>query len=98
MTSKERVMAALNHEEADRVPLDIGGINNTTMHELVENQLKERLNLEDHGTLIKAREQGVVVPDDSIVEYFGADTCSLYINEARPWIDNGDGTYTITNV
>lgn len=94
MTSKERVMAALNHEEADRVPLDIGGINNTTMHELVEDQLKESLGLEDHGTIIKSREQGVVVPDDSVVDYFGGDTCSLYINEAQPWCDNGDGTFT----
>ncbi len=22
------------------------------------------------------------------------DTCSLYINESRPWKDNGDGTFT----
>lgn len=94
MTSKERVLAALNHEEADRVPLDMGGINNTTIHEQIERQLKERLGVEDHGTLIKSREQGVVVPDDSLVDYFGVDTCSLYVNEATPWKDNGDGTYT----
>ncbi len=94
MTSKERVMAALNHEEADRVPLDIGGINNTCMHEIVEKQVKEALHLEDHGSMIKAIDQGVVVPDQSIVEYFGVDTCSIYINETRPWVDNGDGTFT----
>lgn len=94
MTSKERVMTALNHEEADRVPLDIGGINNTCMHELVEREVKEKLGLEDHGSLIKARSQGIVVPDQSIVDYFGADTCSIYINEVKPWTDNGDGTYT----
>ena len=94
MTSKERVMMALNHEEADRVPLDIGGINNSCMHEIVEKQVKERLNLEDHGSLIKAINQGIVVPDDSITDYFGADTCCLYFNEVRPWIDNGDGTFT----
>lgn len=94
MTSKERVMAALNHEEADRVPLDIGGINNTAMHELIERQVKDRLHLEDHGYLIKAVDQGIVVPDQSIVDYFGVDTCSIYINEVRPWVDNGDGTFT----
>lgn len=94
MTSKERVMAALNHEEADRVPLDIGGINNSTMHEQIEKALKEKLGLKDNGTVIKAVQQGVVVPDDSVVEYFGGDTCSLYINESRPWKDNGDGTFT----
>lgn len=94
MTSKERVLKALNHEEADRVPLDIGGFNNTCMHELVEKEVKQKLNLEDHGSFIKARSQGIVVPDKSIVDHFGVDTCSVYINEAQPWIDNGDGTYT----
>ena len=83
MTSKERVMKALNHEEADRVPLDIGGINNSCMHEQIEQALKQKLGLEDHGSIVKAIWQGVVVPDDSIVEYFGGDTCSLYINEGR---------------
>lgn len=93
MTSKERVMAALKHQEADRVPLDIGGINNTCMHELVEKEVKEKLGLEDHGYLIKARSQGIVIPDQSIVDYFHVDTCSIYINETHPWTDNGDGTY-----
>lgn len=31
MTSRERVMAALRHEEPDRVPLDIGGGNSTSL-------------------------------------------------------------------
>lgn len=94
MTSKERVLTALRHEEADRVPLDIGGINNTCMHELIEKEVKEKLNLKDYGSIIKARSQGIVVPDQSIVDYFGVDTCSIYINETKPWADNGDGTFT----
>jgi len=94
ITSKQRVLAALNHEEPDRVPLDIGGINNTSMHAIIEKKLKEQLNLEDHGTTIKATSLGVVVPDSSIVDYFGSDTCSIYINETQPWIKNDDGTFT----
>jgi uroporphyrinogen decarboxylase len=31
MTSRERVWAALNHQEPDRVPLDIGGGSSTTI-------------------------------------------------------------------
>lgn len=92
MTSKERIMAVLNHKLPDRVPLDIGGINNTGMHQQVEQQLKRYLNLADHGSEVKALSQFVVIPDQSIVDYFGVDTCSIYINEARPWTDNGDGT------
>ena len=93
MTGKERVLCALNHQEADRVPLDIGGINNTAMHYLVEQELKKYLKLKDNGTCIKSRSQGAVIPDQSIVDYFSSDTCCIYINE-HPWIDNGDGTFT----
>lgn len=94
MTSKERVMMTLEHKEPDRVPLDIGGINNTAMHFDIENKIKEKFQLEDHGNLIKSRQQNVVVPDQSIVDYFGVDTCSIYFNEVAPWKDNGDGTFT----
>ncbi len=94
MTSRERVMAVLDHGIPDRVPLDIGGINNTGMHQLVERQLKERLGLADHGYEVKALSQFVTVPDPSIVDWFGVDTCSIYISEAHPWIDHGDGTFT----
>jgi uroporphyrinogen decarboxylase len=94
ITAKERVMAALNHIETDRVPLDIGGINNTAMHWMIEKMIKERLNLADHGYLIKSRGQLITVPDQSIIDYFGVDTCSIYINETREWIENADGTFT----
>lgn len=94
MTSKERVLATLNGEKTDRVPLDIGGINNTTMHHVIETDLKKKLGLKDNGTNIIARNQGVVVPDDSVLDYFEADTRCIYINETAPWKDNGDGTFT----
>jgi len=85
MTSRERVLAALDRKKIDRVPLDIGGINNSTMHETVEKELKKKLGLKDNGTRIMAISQGVVVPDESVLEYFGCDTRSIYINETRPW-------------
>lgn len=93
MTSKERVLLALNHEEADRVPLDIGGINNTSMHKLVEAELKQYMGLEDHGFLMRGInvKYGAVQPDQSIVDHFGVDTCSIFVNEPKPLVDKGDG-------
>ena len=32
LTSRERVLRALNHQEPDRVPLDLGGSATTGMH------------------------------------------------------------------
>lgn len=42
LTSRERVIRALNHQETDRVPIDIGGISNlTTLHKDAYKSLKK---------------------------------------------------------
>jgi uroporphyrinogen decarboxylase len=64
------------------------------MHYTVQDKLRKYLGLADNGTEIRALNQNVVVPDDNILEYFGADCVSLYFNESQPWKDNGDGTFT----
>jgi hypothetical protein len=46
MTGRERVRAALEHRQPDRVPLDLGGCNQTTAHVGVIAKLRERLGLE----------------------------------------------------
>jgi uroporphyrinogen decarboxylase len=83
-TSKERVLAALNHSEPDRVPLDIGGTNCTTMHVTIEKKLKKYLGFEDKGSEIKSINQQVVIPDETILRHFGSDTRSIYVAE-QPW-------------
>ena len=45
MTSRERVQAALRHEEPDRVPFDIGGGNSTTLLVETYENLKEYLKI-----------------------------------------------------
>ncbi len=45
MTHKERVLRAFAFEEADRVPLDIGGLNVTSMHLNVQPRLFKTLSL-----------------------------------------------------
>ena len=58
LTSRDRIASTLNFEETDRVPLDIGGINNTTMHVTVERKLKEYLGIEDRGKRDQGDEPG----------------------------------------
>ena len=94
MTSKERITLALEHKTADRVALDFGGINNSSIHHIKQSELKKYLGLKDSKAEIKAISQGVVVPDESLLDYLGVDTRSIYINETRPWIKNQDSTYT----
>jgi len=48
MNSRERVLKTLNHEEPDRVPIDIGGTSCTTMIEPVYKKLLKRYHLNNH--------------------------------------------------
>jgi len=93
MTSRERVLAALNHNEPDRVPLDIGGTNNTCMHIEVERAVKKRLGLTTTRETIAATMLKVVLPDESIMEYFAPDCCCVFLKEQKPWVYHDDGDY-----
>ena len=52
MTSHERVMMALNHEEPDRVPLDLGSSLVNSIHAQTLHHLRERLGLDRHTVKI----------------------------------------------
>ena len=56
MTSRERVQAALEHREADRVPLDLGGSAVTGMHVDSVYKLRQALQLDPPGTPVKVVE------------------------------------------
>ncbi len=72
-THRERVLAALNHEEADRVAIDFGATGATTATAPAYDQLKKHLGLE-HETVVSSEIFQTVEPDISILERFGIDT------------------------
>ncbi len=53
MTSRERVVAALNHQTPDRVPIDLGGCGQTGMQVSVVYKLRQALKLDPPGTPVK---------------------------------------------
>src|ERR1039458_1904116 len=53
LTSRERITAAIEHREADRVPLDLGGTNVTGMHIDTVYKLRQALGLDLPGTPVK---------------------------------------------
>lgn len=85
MTSRQRVLDAIDHKTPDRIPLDIGAINNTCMHATIQHAVKKRLDLEESAPTIRGYSLGVAVPDESVLQYFGADTRSIYFDEVHPW-------------
>ncbi|MED5407915.1 MAG: hypothetical protein VYD25_09220 [Pseudomonadota bacterium] len=74
-THRERVLAALNHEETDRVrvPIDLGGSYATSIVIDAYEALKQHLNF-THETGVLSRMYQLAYPDDSILEYFDVDT------------------------
>ncbi|MGD0228638.1 MAG: methyltransferase, partial [Terriglobia bacterium] len=79
MTSRERVTLALNHKEADRVPLDLGGSGTTGMHVDSVYLLRQALGLDRPGTPVKVIDPfqmlGEVGPD--LVAALDADVLPL---------------------
>jgi hypothetical protein len=79
MNSRERVRLALNHQEADRVPLDLGGCGQTGMHVSTVYALRQALKLDPPGTPVKVIESfqmlGEIKPD--LQDALGVDIVSL---------------------
>ena len=96
MTSRERVNLALQHQEADRVPLDLGGSAVTGMQVDTVYHLRQALGLDEPGTPVKVLEPyqmlGEIAPD--LMDRLGVDVVGLgkpstmfgFKNEGwKPW-------------
>lgn len=73
MNSRERVLRVINHKEADRVPIDIGGMRSTGIGALAYKKLREYLNLEEEPVKVYDVWQQLAWTDDDVLEYFHAD-------------------------
>ena len=79
MNSRQRVEAALNHQQPDRVPLDLGASPVTGMHVSSVYKLRQALKLDPPGTPVKVTEAyqmlGEIAPD--LQEVLGVDVVGL---------------------
>jgi uroporphyrinogen decarboxylase len=72
MTSRQRLLAALNHQIPDRVPIDLGG-NQTGIHKFAYQALLEHLGIADELTIMDAVQQ-LARPCEALLERFHVDT------------------------
>ena len=93
MTSRQRVLAALNHREPDRPPRDLGSTTVTGIHPVAYGRLKQHLGLSTPSKLLSARAQLARV-EQAIIERFGLDLLPLIPASAAevPELD-GERTY-----
>lgn len=79
MNSRERVSISLDHQEPDRVPLDLGGSPTTGMHVSTVYALRQALGLDPPGTPVKVIEPyqmlGEIAPD--LIDALGIDVVPL---------------------
>ena len=79
LTSAERVRLSIQHEEPDRVPLDLGGGPTTGMQVNSVYRLRQALHLDPPGTPVKVVEPfqmlGEIKPD--LIEALGVDVVCL---------------------
>jgi uroporphyrinogen decarboxylase len=73
MDPRERVLAALEHREADRVPRDFGGTRYSSIHAEAYRRLRPALGLPEAEISIVDTTQGLAGVHDDILERLGAD-------------------------
>ena len=100
MTSKERVLAALNHKEPDRVPVDFGGTAVTGIHVRSSAALRDHYGLEKRPVKVHEPYQMLGLVEDDLKQRPGRRRrrrlraprrCSASANEDwKPWrLDDG---------
>jgi len=94
MTSKERILAAINHQQPDRVPIDFGASFITGIHCSVVHNLRRHYGLEDRPVKVCEPYQMLGLVEDDLKEAVGVDTTSIFPNRTmfgfvnenwKPW-------------
>jgi uroporphyrinogen decarboxylase len=77
MTSRERVLKAINHEEPDRLPIDLGGMASTGIMAIAYARLKQHLGIAEGETRLFDVLQQLAEVEPDILSRFGVDVISL---------------------
>ncbi|HEY4759795.1 MAG TPA: uroporphyrinogen decarboxylase family protein [Thermoguttaceae bacterium] len=72
LSSRQRLQKAINHEEPDRVPIDLGG-NQTGIHKFAYQALLKHLGIKDELVIMDAVQQ-LARPCEAVLEHFHVDT------------------------
>lgn len=85
MTSKERVLRSLNHEEPDRVPYDLTSTLVTGIHYKAYERLRNYLGLEKRETKLFDLVQGLARVDEDVLERLMVDTRGVLTGNPFGW-------------
>ncbi len=92
MTSRERVLAALNHVEPDRIPVDLGGHRSSGISAIAYHRLRKHLSLPEKVVRVYDMVQQLAIIDEDVLDLFGVDVIEmgrgflLDDKDWKPWI------------
>lgn len=77
MNSRQRVMAAVDHREPDRVPIDLGGHRSSGIMAIAYNKLKQHLGIETGDIYVYDVIQQLAIIEPEVLDRFGVDTVEM---------------------
>jgi uroporphyrinogen decarboxylase len=77
MTSRERIIAAIEHREPDKVPIDLGSTPSSGISVIGYNNLKKSLGITGGKTLVYDVVQQLAQPEDEILDLFNIDVIDV---------------------
>ena len=77
MTSRERILAAINHKQPDKVPVDMGATPSSGISAIAYSNLVKHIGKPDLPVLIYDVVQQLAQPDSEILELFGIDVLDI---------------------
>ena len=92
MNSRELIMASINHQEVNRVPMDLGATPSSGISAIAYNNLTKYLGMENSKTKIYDVVQQLAQPEDQFISKFGIDVIDI----GRAFNDQESDWYPIT--
>ncbi|MBC7238095.1 MAG: methyltransferase, partial [Chloroflexi bacterium] len=87
-TSRERVLQAINHQEPDRVPIDLGGHRSSGIMAIAYKKLKDYLGIAEGDIYVYDFVQQLAIIEPPVLDRFGVDTIELgrgFSLQAEDW-------------
>ena len=90
MTSRERILASIRHQEPDQVPVDLGSTPSSGISAIAYHNLKHYLGITKGHTRVYDVVQQLAQPEDMILERYGVDVLDIgrmFNDREQDWYD-----------
>jgi len=97
MTSRERVLAAINHQEPDRVPVDVGGAACTTLVAEAYDRLKRFLGVAGETEILSKLSRTARL-EECVLKRLGSDCVPVRVKSPSAWKARSVGPETYIDI